>query len=129
MITNNDAQAALIAWLKANSTITSLDSNFPIEIREMDWQAEKFVYPNIRVMCEITGGQCYEDLFSVISCFSEEKSSKEVQDIAGTIGNELHNKTFTQNSLRFSALTVKTIRAIQEGGIWKADVQINGNIK
>lgn len=129
MITNNEAQAALVTWMKANTTITDLDSNFPLEIREESWSGEKFTYPNIRVMCEVTGGECYEDLFSVISCFSEQKSSKEAQNIAGIIANELHNKSFVQDSLRFSALTVKTIRAVQEGGIWKADVQINGNVK
>ena len=129
MITNNEAQAALVAWLKANTTITSLDSNFPTEIREETWQGEKFTYPNIRVMCEITAGECYDDIFSVISCFSEQDSSKEAQNIAGVIATELHNKPFVQDSLRFSALTVKTIRATQEGGIWQADVQINGKVK
>lgn len=129
MITNNEAQAALLAWMQANTTITALDSNFPIEIREIDWQGEKFTYPNIRIMCEVTGGECYEDLFSVISCFSEEKSSKEAQNIAGVVANQLHNKTFTQSSIRFSALRAKTIRAVQENGIWKADIQVNGKVK
>ena len=129
MITNNDAQEALVAWLKANTTITALDDNFPTEIREETWQGEKFSYPNIRVMCEITAGECYENLYSVISCFSEEKSSKEAQNIAGVIAGEMHNKSFVQNSLRFSALTVKTIRAVQEEGVWKADVQVNGKVK
>jgi len=128
MITNNDAQAALVAWMKANTTITALDSNFPTEIREESWQGEKFTYPNIRVMCEATAGECYDDVYSVISCFSEQKSSKESQNIAGVVANELHKKTFEQNSIRFSALTAKTIRAIQELGIWRADVQVNGKL-
>ena len=114
MITNNEAQAALVAWLKANTTVTDLNSNFPTEIREETWQGEKFTFPNIRVMCEITAGECYDDIFSIISAFSEQDSSKEAQNIAGVVATELHNKTFEQNSLRFSALTVKTIRATQE---------------
>lgn len=127
--TNNDAQAALIDWLQANANVLALSSNYPVEIREESWQAEKFTYPNIRVMCEITDGECFDDLYAVISCFSEQKSSKEAQNTAGIIANDLHNKVFTQNSIRFSALRTKTLRATNEGGVWQADVQINGKIK
>lgn len=129
MITNNDAQAAVVAWLKANTTVTDLDSNFPDEIREETWQGEDFTYPNIRVSCEITAGECYDDLFCVISSFSEQKSSKESQNIAGVVATELHNKSFEQDSIRFSALTVKTIRAVQEDGIWQAKAEVTGKVK
>lgn len=128
MITNNDSQAALIAWLKANTAILALDSNFPVEIREEDWQGEDFSYPNIRVSCEITAGECYDDLFSIISCFSEQKSSQEAQNIAGTVATQIHKKTFEQNSIRFSALTVKTVRAVQEDGVWQARVEVNAKV-
>lgn len=129
MITNNDAQAAWVAWLKANASILALSSTFPVEIREEHWQGEVFSYPNIRIACEITGGECIDDCLVTISCFSEEKSSKESQTISATVANAVHNKPFTQSNLRFSAIRAKTLRAVQENGVWKADVQVNTKVK
>ena len=128
MLDNNTVQAAWIDYLQGNAAVLALSSNFPVEIREQNYQGEKFVYPAIRVMCEITGGECIDDCFTIISCFSEQKSSKEAQNIAGTIAPGVHNKSFTQNGLRFSSIKAKTLRAVQENGVWKADVQINAKV-
>lgn len=129
MLDNNTVQQAWIDNLQADADVLALSSNFPTEIREQDWQGEKFTYPNIRVMCEVTGGECIDDVFAIISCFSEQKSSKEAQNIAGTIALGWHNSSFTQNGVRISAVRTKTIRAVQEGGVWKADVQVNAKAK
>ena len=126
MLDNNTVQQAWIDHLQADASVLALSTGtFPTEIREQNYQGEKFVYPNIRVMCEVTGGECIDDAFTVLSCFSEQKSSKEAQAIAGTIATGLHNKSFTQNGIRISAIRAKTLRAVQENGVWKADVQIN----
>ena len=131
MITNNDAQAALVAWIKANATIMALLDD-PLEVREESWQGEKFSYPNIRVMCEITpadGGCGPDTCFSIIYCHSEQKSSKQSQNIAGTIATELHESNFTKEGIRFSAVVVqRTPRAIQEIGIWQAEVQSTSRV-
>jgi hypothetical protein len=132
LLSNNDAQEAVIDYLQANAAILALHSNFPVEIREEYWQAEKFVYPNIRVACEITPAiECGPDeCFAKIISNSEEKSSKQSQAIAGTIANELHEKTFTQNNIRFSSIRVqKVFRAEQDGGIWRTVVNVLMDIK
>jgi len=132
LLDNNDAQEAVVAWLKANANILALHDNFPEEIREEFWQGEKFVYPNIRVACEITPAiECGPDeCFARIIANSEEKSSKQAQTIAGTIAEELHEKTFTQNSIRFSAIRVQRIsRAEQENSIWQSTVNVLMDVK
>lgn len=131
MITNNDAQKAVITWIKDNATIMALlkDSN---EVREESWSGEKFTYPNIRVQCEITpatGGCGPDTCNTLIHCHSEEKSSKQAQNIAGTIAEELHDKTFTKEGFRFSAVVVQgTPRATQETSIWRSDVQVTSKV-
>src|SRR3972149_7350487 len=119
MLDNNTVQESWIDYLKGNQLVLSLSTGtFPVEIREEHWGGEKFVYPNIRVMCEVTPGECLDDCLTVISCFSEQKSSKEAQNIAGTIAAGLHNKSFEQNGIRISAIRAKLIRAVQENGVW-----------
>lgn len=132
MLSNNDAQEAVVDYLKANATILALHDNFPDEIREEFWQGEKFLYPNIRVACEITPaseGCGPDECFARIIANSEEKSSQQSQNIAGTIANELHKKTFTQNGIRFSAIRVQRVfRAEQENGIWRTNVNVLMNV-
>jgi len=131
MLDNNDVQEALIDWLKANTTITALLTTSD-EIREEFWQGEKFIYPNIRVACEITPAmECGPDeCFARIICNSEQKSSKEAQEIAGIVTQQLHEKTFTQGGIRFSAIRVQKInRATQEGGIWASTVNVLTDVK
>jgi len=133
MITNNEAQTGIVAWLKDNTTITDLHANYPAEIREGMWQGEDFEYPNIRVSCEITpvasGCTGPDTCEMTISCFSLEKSSLQSQAHAGTIANELHNKGFTKSGVKYGAIRVlKTPRAILEDSIWQASVQVTMNV-
>ena len=44
---NNEVQAAIIARLKAQTTVTA--EVLATEIREDQWQGTEFSYPNIRV--------------------------------------------------------------------------------
>lgn len=126
MLGNNDVQKAILSWMKANGTILALltDTN---EIREENWQGEKFSYPNIRIMAEVTPSpECGPDTaFIRITSFSEQKSSRESGNMAGTIAQQIHNKTFTSESVRFCSLVVLRVpRSEQEDGIWAAEVHI-----
>lgn len=130
MIDNVDIRSAIVAWLKANATILATldDTN---EIREKDWSGEDFTYPNIRVTCSSIPNQCeYSDATAVVSYFSEEKSSKESITGQGVIAKQIHKKsadvvvatgTIRLNNIRVTALP----DAVQENGIWKADVNVS----
>lgn len=129
MLGNVDVQEAFIDWMKANTTIIGLHANFSLtypEIREIDWQGEKFVYPNIRVGCEITPAECGPDeCFARILVFSEEKSSKQAESFAGTIAKQLHKKNFSQSGVRFSSVIVqRQLRAAQESGVWRSELSV-----
>ena len=126
MYDNYDVRVALVAWLKANSTITATltDTN---EIRELDWQGEDFSFPNIRVTYSVTPTQCnITDVTAVVSYFSERKSSKQAIQSQGIIAKQLHEDDFTANSIHMSAIVVTQLPdAVQVSeGVWKADVNL-----
>jgi len=130
MLDNVDIRSAVVAWLKANTTITATlnDAN---EIREKDWQGEDFTYPNIRVTCSSTPNQCeYSDVTAVISYFSEEKSSKESITGQGVVAKQIHKKSsdvvVDTGTIRLNNVRVTSLPdAIQESNIWKADVNVS----
>ena len=125
MLDNVDVRTIWVAELKANVTVLSGTSSGATEIRELDWQGETFVYPNIRVTSSITPGECLDDVTVRISYFSEQKSSKEAITGQGIIAKQYHQKPFTRSNIRFSPLLVSSIPdAVQVNGVWRADVNL-----
>lgn len=140
MIRNDQLQAAIISRLKADTTITSLvvsgtsasDETWRTDIREDDWQATQFGYPNIRVkllpMTPLGDNDCPLTKFSVsLLVFSELASSIEADQIAGIINNELHGKQFTSNSIAISLRLASLIPAVRsDTRTWRSEVLMNG---
>lgn len=97
MRTVDEVQAAMIAYLKSKSAITSLLPSSS-EIRESFWQSTDFSYPNVRVcvdfMPSING--CGPDKADVtIENFSEEKSSREAELLSAAESKILHKHPFS----------------------------------
>ena len=130
LVRSDQVRDALIDTIKANATIMALldDAN---EVRELDWKGTDFSYPNYRVRINsITPfDTCYQDLDASIYCFSEEKSSQEADEMAGTIADEFFTDSFTQDSIRFTFIRVDIIPAIAETmRTWRSECQVRSII-
>lgn len=130
LIRADQVRDAIIDVIKANATIMALldDAN---EVREFNWKGTDFSYPNYRV--RINGvppfDTCYQNLDASIYCFSEEASSQEAEEMAGTVANELFEDSFTQDSIRFTHIITDPIPAIAESErIWRAECQLRSLI-
>lgn len=124
-------QMAAIAYLKSNVAITSLLLD-PNEIREDSWKGTDFSYPNIRVKilrtspytreanCSQTSGEW------ILLIFSEQKSSKEADSIAGTIANILHGKKFTNSGVNFYSTLVEFVTGAEAIGdtVWISEIHL-----
>jgi len=112
MISNSTIQAAWIAKLKANTAVTALVP--AVEIREELWKGTTFTYPNIRVkLGNLTptvqnNCQLFKSEVSFL-VFGEQKSSKQVDDIAGVIADQFWGKQFTQGGVRFSGIVLDAL--------------------
>ena len=126
MLRNDQIQAAIVAYMKVQSTITAELKDGADEVREDEWQGTKFTYPNIRVRLisnEPADPEC--NLHSVtlsFMVFSEDPSSKEADTIAGIINNTLHGRSFQSNNISFSMRTTSLVPAIRsDNNTWRAE--------
>ena len=104
---NDQVQAGLVSYLQSKSDVTDQLTDGADEIREDNWEGTEFTYPNIRVklisnMPTDDGCQLSQVAVSFI-CNSEDYSSQEADRISGIINNTLHGKSFSSNSIAFSA--------------------------
>ena len=131
MLRNDEVQAAIVAYIKAqsditNELVTAQNSNGADEVREDNWQGREFTYPNIRVRLitnEPADPEC--NLHSVtlsFLVFSEDPSSQEADRIAGIINNTLHGRSFQSNNISFSMRTTGLVPAIRsDERTWRAE--------
>lgn len=112
-VTIEDVQADWIASLKSKTAITSLlIGGGAGEIREAEWQGDKFTYPNIRVSVDIMPStrDCGPmDAEILLEVFSEEKSSKQGAHIASVIHPLYHARPFTINGHRYNVVDITKI--------------------
>lgn len=139
MIGDEAAQAAIVAKIKATSSITSLLVGGASEVREIQWQGDTFTYPNIRVDLEINEFSFDEQErcnlqyveFSVY-VFSQERSSKECSQIKTAIINGLVGIGFTNatQGVKFSRLRlVDNVPAIREDiRTWRSQAKFGSRI-
>lgn len=137
MLRNDQIQAALVAYLKGRTNITTevtheIDGEDVIEIREDQWQGEDFSYPNVRVRLlpsePIMAENCNLMRFGVaFQVFSQTESSLEADRIAGIIGNELHERQFSSNDIAFS-LRVSSLTPALRSDLysWRSEVVMQG---
>lgn len=131
IISPYQVQMAVIAYLKGNASVTALlpDSN---EIREDSWKGADFSYPNIRVKILRTApnsreANCSQTLGEwILLVFSEQKSSKEADLIAGAISNILHGRKFSSSGVAFFSNFVEFVTGAEAIGdtVWKSEIHL-----
>ena len=137
MLRNDQIQAALVAYLKGRTNITTevtheVEGEDVIEVREDQWQGSDFSYPNIRVRLmpsePFMAENCKYHRFGVaFQAFSQGESSLEVDRIAGIIGNELHERQFSSNSIAFSLRVSSLIPALRSDlYTWRSECVMQG---
>jgi len=102
---------AYLAYLKSQPLLTNLLANNS-QVKESQFQGDVFSYPAVRLYIDyhpsING--CGVDTADIyIDIFSEEKSSKQSQNIASVLENLLQKKQFTQNGIKFPMNWVKDV--------------------
>lgn len=127
MVRNDEAQAAIVAYLKSKTAITSELPAGATEIREDTWQGTDFTYPNIRVRLidntPIAGRDCNLNRIT-FSCmvFSEEYSSQQADRITGIIIETLHDTAFSSNNFSFSLRGTSLVPAIRvDERTWRSE--------
>ena len=132
MLGNDEIQAAIVAYEKSLSDITSELPAGAEEIREDQWQGKDFTYPNIRVrLISNTPDMAQCNLHSVLfSClvFSEDPSSQQADRIAGIIGITLHERSFLSNTIAFTTTVTDLVPAIRsDERTWRAEAIIRAS--
>ena len=132
MLSNDDIQAGLIAYLKADTTIVALLAA-GTSIKEDQWQGTTFVYPAVRVDLgiQLPRANCdgAETTFSIL-CYSEDASSQEADELAGTVNDQLHRKAFTKSSIRYSIYSQGLIPAIREDDrTWRSEATFHATVE
>lgn len=133
LIRDDQIQAGLISYLKSKDTITSLvTGTYAVEIREDQWQGTQFTYPAVRVRLirntPTNNAGCRHEFVAGILVFSEEASSRECDQIAGIIGEELHGIGFDSNNVAFVTQVTDLVPAIRSDvRVWRSEVLIRGS--
>jgi len=126
---NDEIQAAIVVYLKSNSTITGTVS--AEEIREDQYQGREFSYPNVRVRLisntPIGSDDCELSRVNLsIMVFTEDASSLNADRIAGIINSVLHGRSFASNGIAFYFRTTNLIPAIRSNiQEWRSEILIN----
>lgn len=133
LITNNEIQASIVAWLKGRPLIVAeiLDSD---EIKEEQWQGTMFVYPAIRVRLISNKPEnkqgCVQPITLGIQVYTEDASSKNCDRIAGIIGKELHSKQFSASGLLFGMFITDLVPAYRrDAQTWMSEVLIKADVQ
>lgn len=136
MVNNSTIKAAWITRLKANARITALV--YASEIREVKWKGTDFIYPNIRVamgnLVPTTNSNSCTVFSSEVSIliYTEQKSSKEADDIAGVVAEEFWGKQFTENNIRFSGIRLISVEPAtvpqEDTNSWRSAVNFSTTV-
>lgn len=135
MRTVDEVQIALLAYLKAQTSLTSLLANSG-QIKETQWQGEDFSYPAIRTGNDILPSQdgCSPDgVEGTVYIFSEQKSSKQCSLVAAEVSRILHRLSFTSpvNGVKFMRIYVTRVtypNQLEGTTIWQSQVQITAQV-
>ena len=138
MLSNDDIQAALITYLKAQTTLVAFLAATS-SIKEDQWQGTQFVYPAYRLRLSVqtplgvggSGSNCPARLTITVAAYTEDASSKKADDMAGAANAALHEATFTRNNIRFAAIRstglVSAIR--QDERTWRSEANFTAIIQ
>ena len=122
----SDVQAAWVAYLKAQTNLTSLLANNG-QIKESQWQGDEFSYPAVRISVDFypSVNGCIPRATIFISVFSEEKTSKQASTIAGVIQRLVHRKPFTSVGVTsFMVLVEEVLHPDRSIFAWQSQVKV-----
>ena len=128
LIRNDQAQEALILYLKTKTVVTDeVTHDGVIDIREDQFQGTVFDYPNVRL--RLISNEPMDDNcdHSVVTyswmVFSETPDSLQADYIAGIINAQLHDKQFISNGIAFTCRTTNIVPAIRiDARTWRSEV-------
>jgi len=131
MIPNDLVKQAIVAYLKASSSLIAQLPDGTKGVREQYWRGTDFSYPNVRVELETQvdsspNVDCNPALQDwSVHVFSQKQSSQEADDIAGIIMAYLRGSSFTQNTVKFQKVSVtENIPAIPEDEhTWRSQIR------
>jgi len=130
MIPNDEIQEALIDYAKSKATILAA-LNDTDEIREDQWAGREFSYPNIRVrIIENGANECNQDIEFSFQAYSENSSSQQADDLCGIINDELHDKSFSQNGIRFTGVLCSNLAPAMRINerTWRAETFLSAKV-
>ena len=135
MRTVDEVQIALLAYLKAQTSLTVLLASAG-QIKETQWQGVDFVYPAVRLGLDVMPNKqdCPPDeVEGSVFVFTEDKSSRRCSQISGEVSRILHRLSFTSaiNGVKFMRIyVVKEPYPTQSEGstIWQSQVQITAQV-
>lgn len=127
MVNEELIQAAFIAKLRAMPDLTAqMIGVSGTEIRENQWQGVDFIYPAVRVYVDVypSINGCGPDRAEICAeIFTDEKSSKKVKHMGGTMMANLHKHRFKSQGLDFSMVrVVQQKRAERSIFAWQGSV-------
>lgn len=131
MKTSYEVRAAIIAYLKSQSTVTSLLTTNG-QIKELQWQGDEFIYPAVRVGVDLfpnVADNCPDRVEITIDSYSEEKSSSQSIQLSDAIAAVFHKKPFDQNGLNFSSVVVTSIlKPTRNMFAWQSPVAFRADV-
>jgi hypothetical protein len=129
-ITNEEAKKSLISEIKSKAAITSLLGSTD-EVREVQWQGDTFVYPNLRlrIIDNIPFGNtgCFHKINFGIQVHSEEASSREAEHISGIIADNLNETSFNQDGVTWTLRITNIVPALRTDKLtWQSETLFLG---
>ena len=129
---NDEIQAALIAYLKADAIITAQLANAG-QIKEDQYQGTNFVYPAVRLNL-ISNEPLNQDancphtrITLSILVYTEADSSLEADRIAGIINGELHSQQFIASGIAISLHATNLVPAVKSDiRTWRSQILMSG---
>jgi hypothetical protein len=141
MIGNDVIQAAIIARLKADTTLTDwlvAQNSADDEIREIQWQGTVFDYPAVRAsisdqLPDVGGGTCYltagEFTFTAMA-FSESDSSQQADQLMKLVNDALIGKRLSGTGFKTMVIQNDGMAHASRTGerIWSAAAVYRANL-
>lgn len=136
MIGDEVIQAAIIAKLKSLAPFGAVTST---EVKELEWQGDRFTYPNIRVELEDNAPYFDEQLNCTLQrvewsvyIFSEQRSSKECSQIKTIVTNAMVSNGFSNSTYSVKFLPVRIVDSVpairEDANTWRAQIKFGSKV-
>lgn len=143
MISNDDLQVGLVAFLQADSSLVAFMSSSG-EIKEDQYQGTVFAYPATRVALDRQVPQNETDqcviasLTGSVRCFAEGASSRAANQLSALVQEALHKQQLSSAALGADVsadffiprirVTASLVAVRTAENLWRAEVFFSGNV-